>query len=114
MIVGANGCGKTTVIECLKMACTGRCLKSGHTWLGNTHTTNTVTHTSYTHFHSTHQSLTGLLLLASGSLPPSVAQGQSFVNDPSMTNSSEVKAHIKLRFNNKSGQPTVVARLYQV
>lgn len=49
-----------------------------------------------------------------GSLPPSVAQGQSFVNDPSMTNSSEVKAHIKLRFNNKSGQPTVVARLYQV
>jgi hypothetical protein len=43
-----------------------------------------------------------------------VAQGQSFVNDPSMTNSSEVKAHIKLRFNNKSGQPTVVARLFQV
>jgi hypothetical protein len=49
-----------------------------------------------------------------GALPPSVAQGQSFVNDPSMTNASEVKAHIKLRFNNKSGQPTVVARLYQV
>lgn len=23
MIVGANGCGKTTVIECLKYACTG-------------------------------------------------------------------------------------------
>lgn len=23
MIVGANGCGKTTIIECLKYACTG-------------------------------------------------------------------------------------------
>ena len=52
--------------------------------------------------------------MVTGALPPSVAQGQSFVNDPSMTNASEVKAHIKLRFNNKSGQPTVVVRLYQV
>lgn len=93
MIVGANGCGKTTVIECLKMACTGIDLTSCRD--------ETPCHFS-------------CLLMLPGALPPSVAQGQSFVNDPSMTNASEVKAHIKLRFNNKSGQPTVVARLYQV
>lgn len=90
MIVGANGCGKTTVIECLKMACTGENFR----------------------YPQSRQKLTTLLCV--GALPPSVAQGQSFVNDPSMTSASEVKAHIKLRFNNKSGQPTVVARLYQV
>ncbi len=56
----------------------------------------------------------GNLITMLGALPPSVAQGQSFINDPSMTNASEVKAHIKLRFNNKSGQPTVVVRLFQV
>ena len=93
MIVGANGCGKTTVIECLKMACTGESSVSS-------------AHTVFCYDWS--------LMIYEGALPPSVAQGQSFVNDPSMTNSSEVKAHIKLRFNNKSGQPTVVARLYQV
>jgi DNA repair protein RAD50 len=71
MIVGANGCGKTTIIECLKMACTGV-------------------------------------------LPPTCKNGQSFINDPGMTDSTEVKAHIKLRFINRAGNPSVVVRLFQI
>ena len=51
MIVGANGCGKTTIIECLKFACTGV-------------------------------------------MPPGANKGQSFVNDPGMTDTTEVKACI--------------------
>ncbi|CAB1120817.1 unnamed protein product [Ectocarpus sp. CCAP 1310/34] len=56
MIVGANGCGKTTVIECLKYACTG-------------------------------------------ALPPGARNGQSFVHDPKVSGTNEVKANIKLRFS---------------
>lgn len=71
MIVGANGCGKTTIIESLKFATTG-------------------------------------------SLPPNCKNGQSFVNDPSMTDSTEVKAHIKLRFTNRSDATCVAVRSLQV
>eukprot|EP01041_Mallomonas_annulata_P001590 gene1590-3071_t len=71
MIVGANGCGKTSIIECLKAACTG-------------------------------------------TLPPNSRGGRSFINDPSMTDSTEVKANIKLRFMNKQSKPTVVVRSYQL
>lgn len=71
MIVGANGCGKTTIIEALKFICTG-------------------------------------------TLPPNSNKGQSFVNDPTMTESTEVKANIKLRLNNKVGYPCVVTRSLQV
>lgn len=67
MIVGANGCGKTTIIECLKYACTG-------------------------------------------SLPPNVKLGQSFVNDPSITGETEVKGSIKLKFRSKSQKASVVVR----
>ena len=70
-----------------------------------------------------------------GTLPPTCSQGQSFINDPGMTNTTEVKAHIKMRFNNQAGlvvlsthahdvnipsthgwlgYPTVVARSFQV
>lgn len=71
MIVGMNGCGKTTIIECLKY---GFC----------------------------------------GSLPPGARNGQSFVNDPAMTDSSEVKAHVKLRFENRRGATCVAVRSMQV
>ena len=71
MIVGANGCGKTSIIESLKYACTG-------------------------------------------SLPPTCKNGQSFINDPNMTDASEVKASIKLRFTNKATKPTVVVRSMQL
>ena len=53
-------------------------------------------------------------MACTGTLPPTCSQGQSFVNDPGMTNTTEVKAHIKLRFNNQAGYPTVVARSFQV
>lgn len=53
-------------------------------------------------------------MACTGNLPPTCSQGQSFVNDPGMTNTTEVKAHIKLRFNNQAGYPTVVARSFQV
>lgn len=36
------------------------------------------------------------------------------VNDPSMTDSTGVKAHIKLRFQNQSGQTCVAVRSLQV
>ena len=71
MIVGANGCGKTTVIEALKYATTG-------------------------------------------ALPPGARAGHSFVNDPGMTDSSEVKAQIKLRFNNSAGEVNVISRSLQL
>lgn len=71
MIVGANGCGKTTIIESLKFACTG-------------------------------------------SLPPNAKSGQVFVNDPGVTDTTEVKASIKLRFRNKRGHDAVVTRSLQV
>ena len=71
MIVGANGCGKTSIIEALKYCCTG-------------------------------------------SLPPNAKNGHAFVNDPTITDSTEVKASIKLRFRNKRGQDAVVVRSLQV
>jgi hypothetical protein len=38
-----------------------------------------------------------------GSLPPNSRNGQSFINDPTITDTTEVKANIKLRFRNKAG-----------
>lgn len=67
MIVGANGCGKTTIVECLKF-------------------------------------------LTTGALPPGSRSGQSIVNDPTMTDTNEVKASIKLQFTNKAGKKTVTVR----
>lgn len=40
--------------------------------------------------------------------------GQSMVNDPMMTDSTGVKAHIKLRFQNQSDQTCVAVRSLQV
>ena len=71
VIVGANGCGKTTIIECLKYATTG-------------------------------------------ALPPGSAAGQSFVHDPKMSHSQEVKGQIKLKFKNKLGNTMVCQRDLQV
>lgn len=71
IIVGANGCGKTTIIESLKYAVTG-------------------------------------------SLPPGVKAGQSFVHDPKSIGQSSVKAAIKLRFNNTQGMSMVVSRSMEV
>ncbi len=71
MIVGANGCGKTTIIESLKYATTGL-------------------------------------------LPPGARAGHSFVNDPGITDTTEVKAQIKLRFNNYAGEVNVIARSLQL
>ena len=71
MIVGANGCGKTSIIEALKYACTG-------------------------------------------ALPPTCRNGQSFINDPTMTDATEVKACVKLRFTNKANKNTVCIRSMQL
>lgn len=67
VIVGANGCGKTTIIECLKYATTG-------------------------------------------ALPPGASAGQSFVHDPKMAGTSEIKGQIKLRFKNKLATSMVCVR----
>eukprot|EP00941_MAST-03F_sp_MAST-3F-sp1_P000454 g454.t1 len=71
VIVGKNGCGKTTIIECLKYSTTG-------------------------------------------SLPPGSASGQSFVHDPQMADLTEVKACLKLRFNNRAGNPVTCIRSLQL
>ncbi|CAN0505415.1 unnamed protein product, partial [Ectocarpus sp. 12 AP-2014] len=71
MIVGANGCGKTTIIECLKYACTG-------------------------------------------ALPPGARNGQSFVHDPKVSGTNEVKANIKLRFSARDKTVGVVIRSFQL
>lgn len=49
-----------------------------------------------------------------GSLPPGTRSGQAFINDPSMTDSSDVKAHIKLKFKNRRGFASVAVRLLQL
>ena len=71
MIVGANGCGKTTIIEALKFATTGQ-------------------------------------------LPPGARAGHSFINDPGMTDSTEVKGCIKLRFNNAANEVCILTRSLQL
>lgn len=94
MIVGSNGCGKTTIIESLKFACTGSLPPNTkrYVWwaiycaVGKVLTENTLVYVS----------------------------GQSFVNDPMMTDSTGVKAHIKLRFENQGGQTCVAVRSLQV
>ncbi len=45
-----------------------------------------------------------------GSLPPGIKSGQSFVHDPRSIGQSSVKASIKLRFTNTEGSSMVVAR----
>jgi DNA repair protein RAD50 len=74
VIVGANGCGKTTVIECLKFACTGLCRPS-----------------SIRGFHFSINNPDRL-----GSLPPGTGSGASFVHDVAIANSTEVKAQVLL------------------
>ena len=71
MIVGANGCGKTTIIESLKFATTGQ-------------------------------------------MPPGANKGQSFVNDPGLTDATEVKASIRLRFHNAHNEVCILQRSMQL
>ena len=74
IIVGANGCGKTTIIEALKYSITG-------------------------------------------ALPPALGTksgGQAFVHDPKSYGTANVKANIKLRFNNRAGHSMVVIRSMEV
>ncbi|GAA6018937.1 hypothetical protein JCM11491_005685 [Sporobolomyces phaffii] len=70
VIVGHNGSGKTTIIECLKYATTG-------------------------------------------DLPPG-SKGGAFVHDPTIAGTSEVKAQVKLRFNNTRREKMLVERRLQV
>lgn len=71
IIVGMNGCGKTTIIESLKYAVTG-------------------------------------------SLPPGVKSGSSFVHDPKACGAQTVKANVKLRLTNRAGKTMVVIRSLEV
>ncbi|KAJ2742458.1 DNA repair protein rad50 [Coemansia sp. BCRC 34301] len=66
IIVGQNGCGKTTIIECLKYITTGE-------------------------------------------LPPN-SKGGAFIHDPKLCGENEVKAQVKLRFNNVSQRSMTCAR----
>ncbi|KAJ1651571.1 DNA repair protein rad50 [Dispira simplex] len=70
IIVGHNGSGKTTIIECLKYATTG-------------------------------------------DLPPN-SRGGAFIHDPRLTQSSETKAQIRLKFRNVAHQPLICTRSLQL
>eukprot|EP00108_Taenia_solium_P010754 TsM_000261600 transcript=TsM_000261600 gene=TsM_000261600 len=67
LILGPNGTGKTTIIECLKYAVTG-------------------------------------------DLPPGAKSGASFIHDPKLAHSIEVKAKVALRLRDVKNSPLVVAR----
>jgi DNA repair protein RAD50 len=98
MIVGSNGCGKTTIIESLKFACTGSLPP------------NTKRLAPLLNCGTLHASIKA----ASYCKLNCVDSGQSLVNDPMMTDSTGVKAHIKLRFQNQSDQTCVAVRSLQV
>lgn len=70
LIVGQNGTGKTTIIECLKYATTG-------------------------------------------DLPPN-SKGGAFIHDPKITGEKEVKAQVKLAFNNCNGNAMICTRSMQL
>lgn len=70
IIVGHNGAGKTTIIECLKYATTG-------------------------------------------DLPPN-SKGGAFIHDLKLTNESEIKAQIRLKFSSVCRQPMTITRSIQV
>ena len=55
-----------------------------------------------------------LKYVVTGSLPPGVKAGQSFVHDPKSLGTTSVKGSIKLRFNNTEGSSMVVARSMEV
>lgn len=67
LILGQNGTGKTTIIECLKYS-------------------------------------------ATGDLPPGSKSGCSFIHDPRVAQSNEVKAKVTLQIRDVNGCPTVVSR----
>ncbi|TMW60276.1 hypothetical protein Poli38472_000318 [Pythium oligandrum] len=71
VILGDNGSGKTTIIECLKISCTG-------------------------------------------ALPPGTRSGHSFIHDPRIAGTNEVKASVRLRLRNRAGKPMVVQRTFQL
>mmetsp|Transcript_1481 Transcript_1481/g.3548 ORF Transcript_1481/g.3548 Transcript_1481/m.3548 type:complete len:1339 (+) Transcript_1481:212-4228(+) len=70
LILGSNGCGKTTIIEALRMATTG-------------------------------------------CLPPNAGHGSSFIHDSKLSQATETKAQIKLRFKTVSGTAMTVSRQFQ-
>ena len=51
---------------------------------------------------------------STGELPPSARSGQAFIHDPKVADATEVKAQIKLRFQNSIGKPFVVIRSFQL
>ncbi|CAG0913483.1 unnamed protein product [Notodromas monacha] len=71
LILGQNGCGKTTLIESLKLA-------------------------------------------VSGDYPPQSDMGRSFIHDPKMTDTSKVRATVKLRFVGKRDTIVEVCRNVEV
>ena len=67
------------------------------------------------HFYSGKTTIIESLKYAvTGSLPPGIKSGQSFVHDPRSIGQSSVKASIKLRFTNTEGSSMVVARSMEV
>lgn len=48
--------------------------------------------------------------VTTGALPPGASSGQSFVHDPKIAGTSEVKGQIKLKFKNRINQTMVRPR----
>jgi len=47
-------------------------------------------------------------------MPPGSAAGRSFIHDPTISDKTEIKGNIKLRFTNKSKAVQVVGRSYEL
>lgn len=119
VIVGANGCGKTTIIECLRYATTGEQESENRVARQFARRLSAaLCNRSYLQNHALTHTLIVLYVLMTcllaGALPPGASSGQSFVHDPKIARTSEVKAQIKLTFSNRIPQRMLLIRDLQV
>ena len=105
VIVGPNGCGKTSTIECTNPSqkpATSPNIPADPLFLvvlSPFRPTPPIVASLSPHLHlSVPRNRTGLRYATTGSLPPGSQSGRAFVHDPKVEGEAEVKASVKLLF----------------